>query len=69
MSKDKMIRAMVAGETLEYADASGQAWYDKSRPTGQQFRFRSDVVEEETLDAGWEWPDWRIREERKELAP
>ena len=61
MSKEKMRLAMIAGKTLEYSDGSGVAWYDKSKPKGQQFRFYSDVVEEEPLTAGWEWPDWQIR--------
>ncbi len=69
MSKEKMRLAMIAGKTLGYPGSSGLAWYDKTKPERFRFRFSSDVAEEEMLGVGWEWPDLRIREERKELAP
>ena len=66
MNKELMRIAMVAGKTLEYFGRSGHAWYDKSKPEGERFRFCSDVVKEEELVAGWEWPDWQIREGGKQ---
>lgn len=66
MSQKEMMRAMIAGKTLEYSDSSGHAWYDKSKPEGERFRFCSDVVEEEPLTAGWKWPEGQIRAGREE---
>lgn len=66
MSQKEMMRAMLDGKVLEYAGSGGRAWCDKSKPKGQQFRFCSDVVEEEPLTAGWKWPDWQIRAEETE---
>jgi hypothetical protein len=63
MTKKEMMLAMMAGKVLEYPGGSGEAWYDKSKPTRYRFRFCSDEVEEEALTAGWEWPDWQVREE------